>query len=40
MKGGSVDLNIKSKVVNFLDCLKNCDRKHKENNDSKVVGKN
>ena len=39
MKGGSVYQNLKTKVMELFDCLKNCDRKYKESTDSKFVRK-
>ena len=39
MKGGSLDRNLKTKVAEFFDCLKNCDRKYEESTDSIFVRK-
>ena len=37
MKGGYVDRNLKIKVMELFNCLKNCDRKYKESTDSEFV---
>ena len=39
MKVGSVDINIKTKVINFFACVKTCDREYKAITYSKFVRK-
>ena len=39
MKVGSVDRNIKTKVIKFFACVKTCDREYKSIIDSKFVRK-
>ena len=37
MKVSSVDWNLKTKFMELIDCLKNCDRKYRESTDLKFA---